>query len=233
MDPSLKHKEIAMSVNIEESTNNTTSKDECLSQGIQYHNEKRSCSKVMNAVAKSCSKETHVEKKTIMKVKDYLHYRGRGWGDDCLSKSEETEKYPDRVSPTFRNLVEIIKNSYETGKEDLLNVYLEAAKERGITISIDTSKFSLPSVETKERINTAINQMDPLQCVICEKNDYMTDVLAEQAENSNLSPKNKYKKIVELAAAKQAGRDVDDKVQDEYVEIELFTNGLEAVNGIQ
>ena len=75
--------------------------------------------------------------------------------------------------------------------------------------------------------------MDPLQCVICEKNDYMTDILAEQAETANLSPKDKYKKIIQLAASKQAGRDVDDKVQGEFVKIELFQNGLEAVNDIQ
>ena len=93
--------------------------------------------------------------------------------------------------------------------------------------------LTLPSAETKEKVAIAINQMDPLQCIICEKNDYMTDVLAEQAENANLSPKSKYKKIVKLAADKQAGRDVDDKVQDEYVEMELFSNGLEAVNGIE
>jgi DNA-binding ferritin-like protein len=74
--------------------------------------------------------------------------------------------------------------------------------------------------------------MDPLQTVICEKNDYMTDVLAEQAEAANLSPKNKYKQIVKLASAKQNGRDVDDKVQNEYLKMELFQNGLEAVNDI-
>ena len=94
--------------------------------------------------------------------------------------------------------------------------------------------FTLPSAETKEKVAIAISQMDPLQCIICEKNDYMTDVLAEQAESANLSPKSKYKKkIVKLAADKQAGRDIDDKVQDEYVEMELFSNGLEAVNGIE
>ena len=75
--------------------------------------------------------------------------------------------------------------------------------------------------------------MDPIQCDICEKNDYMTDVLAEQAEVSNLSPKDKYKKIIQLAASKQAGRDVDDKVHDEYLKIELFSNGLEEVNKIE
>ena len=75
--------------------------------------------------------------------------------------------------------------------------------------------------------------MDPIQCSICEKNDYMNDVLAVDAENTNLSPKDKYKKIVKLAASKQAGRDVDDKVQDEFVKVELFTNGLDAVNSIE
>lgn len=206
---------------------------ECLDQGIQYHNEKAALSKEMNAIARTCSRECNIEKKTIMKVKDYLHYRGRGWGDDCLSKSEESEKYPDRVSPTFRNLVEIIKNFYETGKEDNLAVYIEAAKSRGITISVDTSNFTLPNDDTKTKVATAINQMDPLQCIICEKNDYMNDVLAEQAEEACLSPKNKYKQIVQLAASKQAGRDVDDKVQNEFMKIELFTKGLGAVNDIQ
>ena len=145
---------------------------------------------------------------------------------------EESEKYPDRVSPTFRHLVDIVTNSYATGKEDLLNVYLDAVKEKGITISIDVSKFTRPSNEAKQTVAEAINLMDPLQCDICEKNDYMNDVLAEEAESINLSPKNKYKQIVKLAASKQAGRDVDDKVQDEYLKMELFQNGLEAVNDI-
>ena len=61
----------------------------------------------------------------------------------------------------------------------------------------------------------------------------MNDVLAVAAEEANLSPKDKYKKIVKLAASKQAGRDVDDKVHDEFVKTELFTNGLEVVDGIQ
>lgn len=204
----------------------------CLDEGIQYHNEKSSLWKEMNAIAKECSRQTGIARKILMKVKDYLHYRGRGWGEDCLEKSEESEKFPDRVSPTFRHLVDIITNSYATGKEDLLNVYLDAIKEKGITISIDVEKFTRPSEDVKQTVAVALNQMDPLQSVICEKNDYMTDVLAEQAEAANLSPKNKYKQIVKLAAAKQNGRDVDDKVQNEFLKMELFQNGLEVVNDI-
>lgn len=204
----------------------------CLDEGIQYHNEKSSLWKEMNAIAKECSRQTGIARNTLMKVKDYLHYRGRGWGDNCLEKSEESEKFPDRVSPTFRHLVDIITNSYATGKEDLLNVYLDAIKEKGITISIDVEKFTRPSEDVKQTVAVALNQMDPLQSVICEKNDYITDVLAEQAEAANLSPKNKYKQIVKLAASKQAGRDIDDKVQNEFLKMELFQNGLEVVNDI-
>lgn len=204
----------------------------CLDEGVQYHNEKAALWKEMNSIAQECSRETHIGKNTIMKVKDYLHYRGRGWGDDCLEKSEEAEKYPDRVSPTFRNLVEIVKNLYATGKESALQVYLNAVKERGITINIDTSMFAAPNNDVKDRVAAALSIMDPLQCQICEKNDYMNDVLASDAEQVNLSPKDKYKKIVKLAASKQAGRDIDDKVQDEYVKIEQFQNGLEAANSI-
>lgn len=210
----------------------TTNSTDCLETGIQYHNEKSALWKAMNAIAKTCSRQTGIDRNTLMRVKDYLHYRGRGWGDDCLSKSEESGKFPDRVSPTFRHLVDIVTNSYATGKEDLLDVYLNAIKERGITISIDTSKFTRPSVDNKTAVAEALSLMDPIQTDICEKNDYMTDVLAEQAETVNLSPKNKYKQIVKLAASKQAGRDVDDKIQNEYVHIELFQNGLEAVNDI-
>jgi len=206
---------------------------DCLDEGIEYHNEKASLWKEMNNIAKLCSRETRIDRNVIMKVKDYLHYRGRGWGDDCLTKSEESEKYPDRVSPTFRHLVDIVTNSFATGKEDLLDVYLEAVKAKGITITIDRSQFAKPSDDTKAKVADALSVMDPIQCQICEKNDYMNDVLAVDAENKNLAPKNKFKQIVRLAASKQAGRDVDDKVQDEYVHMGMLKNGLEAVNDIQ
>lgn len=52
----------------------------CIQQGIEYHNDKQCLSKEMNSIAKGCARETRIPKKAIMKVKDYLHYRGRGWG---------------------------------------------------------------------------------------------------------------------------------------------------------
>lgn len=223
-----------MSTNTATATNTTEQlKIACIDQGIQYHNEKADLWKEMNCIAKTCSRQTGVGRNTLMRVKDYIHYRGRGWGDNCLSKSEESEKYPDRVSPTFRHLLDIVTNAYATGKEDLLDVYLNAVREKGINISIDVSKFTQPSIDAKTAISEALKIMDPLQCDICEKNDYMNDVLAVDAENANLSPKNKYKQIVKLAALKTSGKDIDDKVQDEYMKTEMFQSGLEVVSDIQ
>lgn len=206
------------------------SKDECIEKGIECHNEKRYLAKEMSSIAKTCSEQTGIDKKAIMKVKDYLHYKGRGWGEDCLEKSEEKEKYPDRVSPTFRKLFEIFTYMYACGKQDELDEYIDALADRGIKIEVNESLFEQPDNDTKDIVAQAISGMDGFQKSICEKNDYMNDVLAPDAENASLSPKNKYKQIIQLAAKKQDGKDVEDKIQDEYVKMEMFTNGLETVN---
>ena len=54
-----------------ETQSNTPTQLECLTQGIQYHNEKAVLSKEMNTIAKACSDECGIDKKTIIKVKDY------------------------------------------------------------------------------------------------------------------------------------------------------------------
>lgn len=206
------------------------SKDECIEQGIECHNEKKYLAKEMVSVAKACSEQTGVDKKAILKTKDYLHYKGNGWGEDCLDRSEEKVKYPDRVSPAFRRVFEIIDNCYATGQEDLLEDYLVAMKKRGITIKIDDNMFSSPNTqEDATAVANAIKAMDSFQCDICSKNDYINEVLATDAETANLSPRNKYSHIIQLAAKKQEGKDVDDRIQDEYVWMELLTNGLEKV----
>ncbi|MBR4590333.1 MAG: hypothetical protein IKO36_06730 [Bacteroidaceae bacterium] len=206
------------------------SKEECMDKGIECHTEKQYLAREMKSIAKTCSEQTGVDKNAILKVKDYLHYKGEGWGDDCLEKSEDKVKYADKVSPTFRKLYEIFTNMYACGKESELDDYIEALATRGIRITVDEAYFQQPDKETAEIIETAINGMDGFQCSICEKNDYMNDVLAVDAENAALSPKNKYKQIIQLAVKKQDGKDVDDKIQDEYLKMELFTNGLETIN---
>lgn len=207
-------------------------KDDVIAYGIDCQKEKKYFAKEMNASAKLCQEETGIDKKALLKVKDYLHYKGRGWGENCLTKSDDKEKYPDRIAPTFRRLLEIVTNSYQTGKKDLLIDYIEALRNVGITITIDENMFNEPSTDISDTVDAYLKAMHTYQNSICEQNDYMTEVLAEQAENIDLVPKNKYKQIIQLAASKLEGKDIADRVHDEYEKTGLFINGLAKVAGM-
>jgi len=213
-----------------QNTTEELTKDDVIANGINCHYDKKYNSKEMNTSAKLCSEETGIDKKSVMKVKDYIHYKGRGWGDTCLTKSEDKEKYPDRVAPTFRKLLEIVTNCYATGKEDLICDYVDELEKQGIKLIIDETMFSQPDDDTKETVDRYLQAMEVYQTNICEQNDYMTDVLAEQAEAIDLSPKNKYKQIIQLAAKKLEGKDINDKVHDEYEKTGLYINGLAKIS---
>lgn len=213
-----------------QNTTEELTKDDVIANGINCHYDKKYNSKEMNTSAKLCSEETGIDKKSVMKVKDYIYYKGRGWGDTCLTKSEDKEKYPDRVAPTFRRLLEIVTNCYATGKEDLICDYVDELEKQGIKLIIDENMFSQPDNDTKETVDRYLQAMEVYQTNICEQNDYMTDVLAEQAEAIDLSPKNKYKQIIQLAAKKLEGKDINDKVNDEYEKTGLYINGLAKIS---
>ena len=106
--------------NIKNEQTDELTKDDVIAHGINCHLEKKYYSKELNTSAKLCSEEIGIDKNPIIKIKDYIYYKGRGWGDTCLTKSEDKEKYPDKIAPTFRKLLEIVSNCYKTGHSDLL-----------------------------------------------------------------------------------------------------------------
>ena len=218
----------------EETTENVRTdeltKDDVIAQGINCHYDKKYNVKEMNTSAKLCSEETGVDKKSILKVKDYIHYKGRGWGETCLEKSEEKVKYPDKIAPTFRKILEIVSNCYATGKEDVLCDYIDALGKEGIKIVVDETMFVQPDSDMRETMDRYLNTMEFYQKNICEQNDYMTDVLAEQSEAVNLAPKGKYSQIIGLAVKKLEGKDINDKVHDEYEKTGLYINGLAKIS---
>lgn len=211
--------------------------DEVLEKGIKTLEDTTLRRDMMKQTAKDTAEVTGVTVQELMKMKDYIHYRGRGWGSDALDKPEKDEdtpreKYPDRVSPTFRNVCQIIEVMYKCGKEDLLEVYLDAAKSRGVLIEVDTNKFERPDDGEKIVISSALEIMDPLQTRICENNDYMNDTLAPAAENQNVTPKNKFKKIVAMKQRIENGKDMSDKIQDELLENIMYGDSLERLRDL-
>ena len=199
-----------------------------IEEGVAQHEKKVLYADMMKTIVNDTLQVVpDLERAQLVKMKDYIHYRGRGWGDDPLEKSEDKEKFPDRVSPTFRRLAEIIETMYVCGKKELLDAYIGALKKRGINIEIDDAKYREPNEAEQIVINTALESMDPLQTKICECNDYMNDVLAPAAENQNVTPKSKFKKIVLYTYRNNNGKDIKDKVQDDILENIMYGDSLE------
>ena len=199
-----------------------------IEEGVKQHENKVMYADMMKTIVNdTLAVVPNLERAQLNKMKDYIHYRGRGWGEDPLDKSEEKEKFPDRVSPAFRRLVEIAETMYACGKKEMLDVYLKAAAARGVKIEIDEKKFMEPNEAEKIVISTALESLDPLQTKICECNDYMTDVLAPAAENQNVTPKSKFKKIVLYTYRNNNGKDIADNVEDDILENVMYGDSLE------
>ena len=199
-----------------------------IEEGVKTHEQKVLYSDMMRTIVNdTIAVVPNLEKQQLTKVKDYIHYRGRGWGDDPLEKSEEKEKFPDRVSPTFKHMVEIIENMYACGKKELLDAYIAAARKHGIEISVDEAKMQEPNEAEKLVISSALESLDPLQTKICECNDYMVDVLAPAAENQNVTPKSKFKKIVLYTYRNQKGKSIAENVEDDILENIMYGDSLE------
>ena len=211
--------------------------DGVLEQGIKTLEDSILHREMMHQTAKDTAELSGVSKQDLIKMKDYLYYRGRGWGNDALDKykpeeGEAKEKYPDRVSPAFRNVCEIIEIMYKCGQEDKLDAYINAAKNRGVEINVNVSKFVRANEAEKIVISSALDIMLPLQTCLCNNNDYINDKLAPAAENQNVTPKSKFKKVISMKHRIEAGKDLSDKIQDELLENIMYGDSLERLRDI-
>lgn len=149
---------------------------------------------------KTASLFNDIDKKITLKVKDYIYYRGNGWKskDNPIDKLEEKVKFPDRVSPVFRRLREIVYNLKMTNKLDLLDIYIEAMKEYGIKIEIDgMNEFGLNSVDfSSEKLKNTLDVMCDYQADICGIANTLKDEISINAEGIDLCRKNSFKEFL-------------------------------------
>lgn len=204
--------------------------NDILEKGIEAHIEKLEYRSQLNDLAKGYAEQAMIEKKDLINAKKYLYTKGNGWGEDCLEKSTEKVDHPDKISAVFRKFVDLIVTMNNVGKLNELNEYFDAVKSRGIDIEINL--VNMLDKETQKVVDDGMAAMDSYQKNMYDKDDYINNELATEAESTNFSPKNKFKKVVELAYKKRDGKDVDDKIQDEYVNIELYTQALEKINDL-
>lgn len=198
--------------------------------GVDANIDKTEKSKEMNKLMGSVAKSVGITKKDVRTLKDIIHYKGMGWGKDCLEiepkKKGEPKRYTDRVTPIFRRLVELIETCRDADELHLLNEYLQATKSRGIIININEED---PKCTDRDELDRTLKVLDEMQGFVCKKNDYITQDLAEQAENMAFAPKGKYKSVVELATKIKEGKDVDEKIESLLTKNNMHNGALETI----
>jgi len=203
--------------------------NELVQTGVEITTQKRDLSKEMNQLAKERAREIGLKKKQLINIKDYKHYYGAGWGVDALDRDKDEKcPYPDRVSPTFRKLVEIVSTLRDADMVDFLNPYLEACAARGIKVTIEPERTDAQEKVNKALLDRTLEEMDTLQCDICQLNDRINDELAPQAEATNYVHKSKFKNVVEHAY-KITVRDSDtdkEKIDNEIEKNEKYNTAI-------
>lgn len=204
---------------------------EILQKGLDITKQKKVSSQKMNLIAKSTAKAVGLRKEQLIALKDYQHYYGRGWGVDAISKSDKSVKFPDRVSPTFRKLVEIVTNLRDADMLDFLAPYLEACEKHGVKITIEINKVERSN---KAKLQSVIDKLDDIQSIICDCNNKIVDTLAPQAVKEGFAPKGKFKDLVERAYALTNGNKVHQiaKIDEQIKTNKHYTTALDEVKSI-
>lgn len=178
---------------------------ELLEEANYVFNLKAKYNKDMNSVAGLGEQELGVSKEKLIRIKDYQHYKGRGWvdGNPLLKDPEVPMRFPDRVSPIFIKLRDLFKDLSEVGMLYLIDEYLDALKAEGITIT-----STIPVADPKQRGIEIINHLDELQGTICGLANEIRDNYKPKAEEIGFTPKRDFDKVLELYNKKSYGKDI-------------------------
>lgn len=189
---------------------------ELLDETISILNEKKVARKALAEVNKRVITETAGDKgdwNTL--VKAYAN-KGRAWiGDNPLELSSE-EKHKDVVSPIFTKLLNLIKATEAFDQtEELLGEYFNALEEAGITIQIDSEKFTHSNVDMMDSdIEDELKAAKSFLLTIESYSDEIKNEHAIKAEELNFAPKTGYMQVASIYKKGINGKDIDDTVQN-------------------
>lgn len=202
-------------------------KIDLLRQTAEVDKVKKSAYKSMETLCKNASKSFNIEKSVLRRCKDYVYYHGRGWLKNFPLDLSPEEPFKDRVSPTFKKLLEIIDDLQQIGQIEFLKPYLEALEIYGVKINIESNPAKVSSVKECKAV---INAMCDCQAVICEKADIIKYEHAPKSEKLNLAPKENYKDVYGLYSQKVNGRNINNSTQKKLSKLKMFGNTLCELN---
>ena len=210
----------------------TMDPQEVLKQSVKAHKEKTQYVVENKRVLEDLAQRTQLKRATIQTAQKYLHTKGCGWGEDCLDFAKDA-KEKDIISAKFSALCELITILVKVGAGDELKPYIQAMKDRGIGIDISSiMRTDAPEGDVASDVAKTLDSSAVYMGKIKEHNEILKN-FAEEAERSNLCPKNRFTNLLRLATAKEDGMDIQEKISDELFKMALYESGLEKLNEAQ
>lgn len=207
---------------------------EIIKEGIEAAGNKAKASRMMNDSLKRLEELLKIPKAQLTRMKDYLHYRGRGWGESSLDPSDGTP-FPDRVSPCFRRMALIINDCRTLRSLELLKVYMEDFEKlsgyRLVPVEDFKSRQPLIPEELKDTLDEGMEIASSYQSDICGSANKLRG-LAPTAESLGISLKSKYKHIMEQGYKKLHGKDVEGTEERLVEESVLTKNSSDTLRSI-
>lgn len=210
----------------------TMDPQEVLKQSVKAHKEKTQYVVENKRVLEDLAQRTQLKRATIQTAQKYLHTKGCGWGEDCLDFAKDA-KEKDIISAKFSALCELITVLVKVGAGDELKPYIQAMKDRGIEVDISSlMRTDAPEGDVASDVAKTLDSSAVYMGKIKEHNEILKN-FAEEAERSNLCPKNRFTNLLRLATAKEDGMDIQEKISDELFKMALYESGLEKLNEAQ
>lgn len=211
---------------------NSMDPQEVLKQSVKAQKEKTQYVVENKRVLEDLAQRTQLKRATIQTAQKYLHTKGCGWGEDCLDFAKDA-KEKDIISAKFSSLCELITVLVKVGAGEDLKPYIQAMKDRGIEVDISSlMRTDAPEGDVASDVSKTLDSSAVYMGKIKEMNERLKD-FAEEAERSNLCPKNRFQNLLRLATAKEDGMDIQEKISDELFKMALYESGLEKLNEAQ
>lgn len=205
---------------------------EVLKQSVKVQKEKTQYTVENKRVLEDLAQRTQIKRATIQAAQKYLHTKGSGWDESCLDFAKDA-KEKDIISTKFASLCELITVLVNVGAGEELEPYIQAMNDRGIKIDISSlMRTYAPEKDVATDVSTTLDSSAVYMGKIKEQNERLKD-LSEEAERSNLCPKNRFNNLLRLATAKEDGMDIQEKISDELFKMALYESGLEKLNETQ
>ena len=192
------------------------------------HVEKQRYQDLNSELAISGEKELNIPKERFRRVKDYQHYKGLGWLDSPVGKLDPKVMFPDRITPVFYKLIEIVKDLSSVGMLYMLEDYISAANLEGVEI-----KINIPQKEYNERFSYYVDQMDKNQGIICNLANQLRDEYKPKFRELNISPERDFNSVVRLYSDLSANKDIHDEATNILVDSNMIGNTVGELEMLQ